>query len=110
MAKDQMSDSEIEFLARQIDVAAIKKREKERVASSVEAAKKMPPELKESWLEANEELAKAIANLELVGAIAGARAAANRARLEATAAPRGAPCRVLRVIDGGADSEDSDEG
>ena len=108
MAKDQMSDSEIEFLARQVDLVGIKKRQEERVASSVELARMMTPEVGEGWVKANEELAKVMANLELVGQIANARADAKYAQ-EAAAAARGAPRPVLRVIDGGADSDDSDE-
>lgn len=107
MAKDRMSDSEVERLARQINAAGLKKRWEEVAATSAKLAKTAPPGTKEHWLKASAEATKVVAILQIASNM---ETTANRAWREARAAESGAPRPVLRVIDGGADSEGSDEG
>jgi len=99
MAKDKLSNSEIERLARQINAAGLKKRWEEVVCTSASQAKTAPPGLRDSWLRANEEAKKVVAALDLA---VKAETVANRVWRAATAAERGAVRPVLRLVDGGA--------
>ena len=104
MAKDRMSNSEIERMARQINAVGLKKRWEEVVSTSAKQAQTAPPATRAYWLRANEEAKKVVAALEVA---VKAENVANRAWRDATAAERGIARPVLRVVDSGADPEEN---